>query len=281
MMYMEIKFNISAYGTIKTVDDVKFVISDMIKHGNHLNLLEEEAFCRMIQGECLKAYFLQQARKFKIVDSKPEDDRGEYEKFKSERAKESKKRINVNKHNYLDLRTYFPINSKGKLKNLIRHINMNHITLSELLFDLIYLHISSSVVYKHFFAWKAKITKSDNKKAKFKTESKPLPDDASDNITYPTQNQSSLHLNVDTSEAYTLLGKKETIERKKRIREVDMCNKTNKDFYGTRPKSKIELKRDNIEREKKKQEIWERKRHKGLVDSIRIIYTPMGGKPRK
>ena len=35
------------------------------------------------------------------------------------------------------------------------------------------------------------------------------------------------------------------------------------------------------EREKKKQEIWERKRHKGLVDSIRIIYTPMGGKPRK
>lgn len=29
-----------------------------------------------------------------------------------------------------------------------------------------------------------------------------------------------------------------------------MCNKTNKDFYGTRPKSKIELKRDNIEREK-------------------------------
>ena len=36
---MEIKFNISAYGTIKTVDDVKFVISDMIKHGNHLNLV--------------------------------------------------------------------------------------------------------------------------------------------------------------------------------------------------------------------------------------------------
>ena len=68
---------------------------------------------------------------------------------------------------------------------------------------------------------------------------------------------------------------------KKWIREVDMCNKTNKDFYGTRPKSKIELKRDNIEREKKKQEIWERKWHKGLVDSIRIIYTPMGGKPRK